>query len=144
MDFRAEGVYTDPPIGGNVGSGFFYYNPTWISGFANSGHLMGNWVGREGQGVQAWTTYWFTPRNKLQFGYRHLKVSRIFITDGGTVADASVRGDFLVRSSFSLSAMVQYEAWTFPVIAPTRQSNLTSSVQLTFWPKHISRKPGSE
>ena len=144
MDFRAEGVYTDPPIGGNVGSGFFYYNPTWISGFTNSGHLMGNWAGREGQGVQAWTTYWFTPRNKLQFGYRHLKVSRIFITDGGTVSDANVRADFLVRSSFSLSAVVQYEAWTFPVIAPTRQSNVTSSVQLTFWPKHDSRKNGSE
>ena len=144
MDFRAEGVYTDPPIGGNVGSGFFYYNPTWISGFTNSGHLMGNWAGREGQGVQAWTTYWFTPRNKLQFEFRHLKVSRIFITDGGTVAGASVRGDFLVRSSFSLSALVQYEAWTFPVIAPTRQSNVTSSVQLTFWPKHISRNDGSE
>ena len=56
---------------------------------------MGNWVGREGQGVQAWTTYWFTPRNKLQFGFRHLKVSREFIVPtGGTQADASVRADF--------------------------------------------------
>ncbi len=144
MDFRAEGVYTDPPIGGNVGSGFFYYNPTWISGFTNSGHLMGNWVGREGQGVQAWTTYWFTPRNKLQFEFRHLKVSRIFITDGGTLTDGSVRGDFLVRPSFSLSAVVQYQAWTFPVIAPTLQSNVSSSVQLTFWPRGLSRKSGSE
>jgi Capsule assembly protein Wzi/PAP2 superfamily len=144
MDFRAEGVYTDPPIGGNVGSGYFYYNPTWISGFTNAGKLMGNWVGREGQGVQAWTTYWLTPRNKLQFEFRHLKVSREFITFGGTVADASVRADFLVRSNFSLSALVQYEAWTFPVIAPTRQSDVTSSIQLTFWPKGLSRKNGSE
>jgi membrane-associated phospholipid phosphatase len=144
MDFRAEGVYTDPPIGGNVGSGFFYYNPTWISGFTNAGKLMGNWVGREGQGVQAWTTYWFTPHNKLQFEFRHLKVSHEFITNGGTVADGSVRADFLVRSSFSVSASVQYEAWTFPVIASTRQSNVTSSVQLTFWPRGLSRKNSSE
>jgi hypothetical protein len=140
MDFRAEGVYTDPPIGGNVGSGFFYYNPTWISGFTNSGNLMGNWVGREGQGVQAWTTYWFTPRNKLQFQFRHLKVSHEFIPQGGTLTDGSVRADFWVRSSFSLSALVQYEAWTFPVISPTQQSNLTTSVQLSFWPKGFSRK----
>jgi hypothetical protein len=144
MDFRAEGVYTDPPIGGNVGSGFFYYNPTWISGFTNSGHLMGNWVGREGQGVQAWTTYWFSPRNKLQFEFRHLKVSHEFITNGGTLADGSVRADFWVRSSFSVSASVQYEAWTFPVIAPTRQSNVATSVQLSFWPKGFSRKNSSE
>ena len=144
MDFRAEGVYTDPPIGGNVGSGFFYYDPTWVSGFTNAGKLMGNWVGREGQGVQAWTTYWFTPRNKLQFEFRHLKVSHEFITFGGTVADASVRADFWARSNFSLSAAVQYEAWTFPVIAPTRQSNVTSSIQLTFWPKGLSRRSSSQ
>jgi len=140
MDFRAEGVYTDPPIGGIVGSGFFYYNGTWISGFTNSGNLMGNWVGREGQGAQAWTTYWFTPRNKLQFEFRHLKVSREFVPEGGTLADGRVRGDFWVRSSFSLSAIVQYEAWTFPVISPTKQSNFTTSVQVSFWPKGFSRR----
>jgi hypothetical protein len=140
MDFRAEGVYTDPPIGGNVGSGFFYYNPTWISGYVNSGHLMGNWVGREGQGVQAWTSYWLTPRNKLEFEVRHLKVSHEFIPNGGTLADASVRADMWVRSGFSLSAGVQYEVWTFPVIASTRQSNVTSTVQLTLWPQDFMGK----
>jgi membrane-associated phospholipid phosphatase len=144
MDFRAEGVYTDPPIGGNVGSGFFNYNPTWISGFTNSGNLMSHWVGREGQGVQAWTSYWFTPRNKLQFEFRHLKVSHEFIPNGGTLADGSVRADFWVRSSFSLSAVVQYEAWTFPVIAATKQSNVTSSLQLSFWPKGYSRKSSAD
>lgn len=140
VDFRAEGVYTDPPIGGNVGSGFFYYNPTWISGFTNAGVLMGHWVGREGQGVQAWTTYWFGPRSKLQFEFRHLKVSHEFIPQGGTLADAGIRAEFWSRSVFSLSAGVQYEAWTYPVIASTRQSNITSSVQLMFWPKPPSRK----
>lgn len=144
MDLRVEGVYTDPPIGGNVGSGFFYYNPTWISGYTNSGHLMGNWVGREGQGVQAWSTYWLTARDKLQFQFRHLKVSHEFVPNGGTLADASVRADFWVRSGFSVSASVQYEAWTFPVIAPTQQANVSSSIQLTFWPKGFLRRPGSE
>jgi hypothetical protein len=139
LDFRAEGVYTDPPIGGNVGSGFFYYDPTWISGFTNHGQLMGNWVGREGQGVQAWTSYWFTPRSKLQFEFRHLKVSHEFITNGGTLADAGVHADFWVHSTFSVSAGVQYEAWNFPVLSSTRQSNVTSLVELSFWPKGHSR-----
>ncbi len=140
MDFRAEGVYTDPPVGGIVGSGFFYYDPTWISGFTNAGQLLGNWVGREGQGVQAWTTYWFSPRSKLQFEVRHLKVSHEFVPNGGTLADVGVRADIWERSAFSFSTAVQYEAWTYPVIAATRQSNITSSVQLTFWPKGWSRK----
>ena len=144
MDLRVEGVQTDPPIGGNVGFGFFYYDPTWITGFQNSGHLLGNWVGRQGVGVQAWTTYWFTPRNKLQFGFRHQKVDNQFLPNGGTLADARIRGDVWGRSSFSVSAVVQYEAWTFPVISGARQSNVSSCLQLSFWPKGFSRKTNSD
>jgi hypothetical protein len=140
MDFRAEGVYTDPPIGGNVGSGFFYYDPTWISGFTNGGNLMGHWIGREGQGLQAWTTYWFTPRSKLQFEFRHLKVSHEFVPNGGTLCDVGVHADVWTRSIFSVSTAVQYEAWTYPVLAATRQSNVTSLVQLSLWPSRPSRR----
>ena len=144
MDFRAEGVYTDPPIGGNVGSGFFYYNPTWLSGFTNNGQLMGDWVGREGQGVRVWTSYWLNARNKLQFEFRHLKVSHEFITNGGTETDGGVHADIWVRPNFSISAAVQYETWSFPVIAPTQQSDVASSIQLTFWPKGLLRRKSSE
>jgi len=141
LDFRVEGGYTDPPnSGGDVAFGAFYWDGTWITGFQNAAHLMGSWMGRQGQGAQAWTTYWFSPRNQLKFGFRHQKVSQEFIPNGGTLADASVRGEFWPRPNFSLSASVQYEAWTFPVIASTRQSNVTSTVQLSFWPKGISRK----
>lgn len=144
MDFRVEGSYTDPPIGGGVGFGAFYWDATWISGYQNSGHLMGSWVGRESQGAQAWTTYWFSPHNKLQFGFRHQKVSHEFIPNGGTVTDASVRVDVWMGSTFSVSTGVQYERWTFPVIAPTLQSNVAASVQLSFWPKGLMRKASNE
>jgi hypothetical protein len=135
LDLRLEGGYTDPPFSGtDVAFGAFYWDATWITGFQNAHHLMGSWMGREGQGAQAWTTYWFSPRNKLQFGFRHQKVSHEFIPNGGTLADANVRAEFWLHSTFSLSASVQYEAWSFPVIASTRQSNLTTSIQLSFWP----------
>ena len=141
LDLRLEGGYTDPPYsGGDVTFGAFYWDATWITGYQNAGHLMGNWMGRQGQGAQAWTTYWFSPRNKLQFGFRHQKVSQAFIPNGGTLTDASVRAEFWPRSSFSLSASVQYEAWNFPVIASTQQSNVTSSIQLSFWPKSFRAK----
>ena len=141
LDFRVEAGYTDPPnSGGDVAFGAFYWDGAWITGFQNAGRLMGSWMGRQGQGAQAWTTYWFGPRNKLQFGFRHQKVSHEFIPNGGTLADANVRAEFWPRPSFSLSASVQYEAWNFPVIRSTRQSNVTSSVQLSFWPKGILGK----
>jgi membrane-associated phospholipid phosphatase len=136
LDFRVEGGYTDPPYsGGDVAHGAFYWDATWITGFQNAGHLMGSWMGRQGQGAQAWSTYWFGPRNKLQFGFRHQKVSQQLIPDGGSLADADVRAEFWPGPSFSVSASVQYEVWNFPVIASTRQSNVTSMIQLSFWPK---------
>ena len=136
LDFRAEGVYTDPPYnGGDIAHGAFYWDGTWITGFQNSNHLLGSWVGREAQGAQGWSTYWFTPRDKLQFSYRHQKVSYQFVPGGGTLTDAGVRADFWLRSILSLSASVQYEAWVFPVIASNRQNDITTMLEVAIWPK---------
>jgi hypothetical protein len=150
LDLRVEGGYTDPPYAaGDVAHGAFYWDATWVSGFQNGGQLMGSWMGRQGQGAQAWTTYWLSHRNKLQFGFRHQEVSREFVTDGlqanglpktavppgGNLTDANVRAEFWAGSTVSVSAMVQYETWNYPVVALTRQSNVTTSVQLSFWPK---------
>ena len=138
-----EAIQTLPVAEATSHSALFTGMEAWITGFQNAGHLMGSWMGRQGQGAQAWTTYWFSPRNKLQFGFRHQKVSHEFIPNGGTLADANVRAEFWPRSSFSLSASVQYEMWNFPVIASTKQSNVTSAVQFSFWPKGFSRKPSN-
>lgn len=136
LDLRVEAVYTDAPVrGGSNGPGSFYYDGTWRSGYTNNGNLIGSWVGRGGQGEQVWTTYWFTPRNKLQFNYRHQEVSKQFFLHGGNLTDAGVNADFLVRSSFSVSASVQYERWDFPVISANAKNNVTTSIQLTFWPQ---------
>ena len=139
LDFRVEGTFTDNPNSNPVlQHGFFYWEYTYRSGFTNNGNLLGSWVGREGQGAQAWATYWFTPKNRLQFNYRHEKVSREFVPSGGTVTDAGIRADLWTSSTASITASFQYEKWNFPVLAPTPQTNLTTSVQCTFWP-HLWR-----
>ena len=140
LDLRVEGVYTDLPYGGPNPNfqrtpGFFYYDSTWITGYQNAGNLLGSWIGRAGQGAQAWSTYWFSPTNKLQFSYRHQTVSHEFVANGGNVTDASASVDFRLRSIFSVSAAVQYETWSFPVLAASRQNNVTTMVQLGIWPK---------
>jgi hypothetical protein len=139
LDLRVEGVYTDNPIGGNVGHGFYYFNFTWRSGYTNNGNLIGSWIGREGQGAQAWSNYWFTPRNRLQFNFRHQKVSQEFIPGGGTLTDVGTRADYWVRPNLSFSAAVQYERWLFPVIQPNAQRNVTASVEILFQPKLFHR-----
>ncbi|MFZ1205994.1 MAG: capsule assembly Wzi family protein [Candidatus Acidiferrales bacterium] len=135
LDFRAEGLYTDPPaMQPSLQHGFFYYNSRFVSGYANGGDLIGSWVGRQGQGADAWATYWFTPKDNVQLNFRHEKVSKGFIPNGGTITDAGASASAWVTSSLSLSGSVQYETWDFPVISPTRQTDVTTSFGVTFWP----------
>jgi hypothetical protein len=140
MDLRAEGVYTDVPPGergGSIVPGSFYFNSTWRSGYTNDGNLIGSWVGRGAQGAQAWTNYWFGARNRLQFNFRHQKVSQVFVPGGGTLTDAGVRGDYWLRSNLSFSATVQYERWLFPVIQPNPATNVSATVEISFQPRKL-------
>jgi Capsule assembly protein Wzi len=134
LDMRAEGVYTDNPLGGLYDHGYFYFNTTWRSGYTNGGTLIGNWIGRQGQGAQAWTTYHFSPRNFLQLNFRHQKVSQHFISGGGTLSDIGLKSDFTIRREFGISSLFQYETWRVPVIASTLKNNVTASIQFNFWP----------
>ena len=141
LDFRAEGLYTDVPEGQLLlQKGFLYFNDRYLSGYTNLGNLIGSWIGRQGQGAEAWTTYWFTPKDNLQFTFRHEKVSKQLIPSGGTLTDVGARGAFWVRSSLSVSGSVQYETWDFRVISATRQTDVATSIELTFWPssRHVA------
>ena len=140
LDFRVEGVYTDNPLGGQLGHGFYYFNYTWRSGYTDNGDLIGSWIGREGQGAQAWTNYWFNARNRLQFNFRHQKVSQEFIPGGGTLTDVGVRGDYWFRPNLGISASVQYERWLFPVILPGAQRDITGSIEILFEPQKVFRR----
>jgi membrane-associated phospholipid phosphatase len=139
LDFRVEGVYTDVPAGGRLSHGFFYSNDRYRGGYTSDGYLLGSWIGREGQGAQAWTNYWFSPRTRLQANYRHEKVSQQFIPGGGTLTDVGARGDFQVRSNVTFSASVQYEKWLIPVIQPTAQTDVSATVEISFQPQKLFR-----
>jgi membrane-associated phospholipid phosphatase len=141
LDLRVEGVYTDvPPGGGPITPGDFYFNGTWRSGYTNDGNIIGSWIGRGAQGAQAWTNYWFNARNRLQFNFRHQKVSQVFVPGGGTLTDAGVRGDYWMRSNLSLSATVQYERWLFPVIQPNAATNVLATVEILFQPQKLFQR----
>ena len=143
MDFRVEAGYTDLPSGlengtptSHYASGLFYADPRYPDGsYTNDGNLLGNWMGRESQGVQAWTNYRFSSRSFIQASFRHQKVSHQYMPDGGTLTDLSVSANYWLRDDMSVSAMVQHERWLYPIITPAAQSNVTSSLQLTFWPQ---------
>jgi len=135
LDFRAEAVYTDLPAADSHGGHFVYFDSFYRDLYTNKKNLIGSWIGREGTGFQAWSTYWASSRNSIQFGYRHSKTAADFIPGGGTLNDGSVTASWWLHRDWNVSAFVQYEKWNIPLLASTPQSNWTTSFQIGFWPK---------
>ena len=139
LDLRMEGVYTDVPAGGALSHGFYYYNFRFKEGYTNDGELLGSWIGREGQGAQAWGNYWFTSRDRLQVNFRHQKVSQQFVPGGGTLTDIGVRGDYWPSRILGLTTSFQYERWLFPLIQPGPQRDISASIGIQIQPQKIFR-----
>lgn len=135
LDFRVEGLYTDSSTSRSNGGKFSYWELfVYHDAYTNQGFLMGSWIGREAVGGQAWTTYWFSPRSSLQFGYRYQRVSSDFVPHGETLHDGSMKLDIWLRRDLSVSTLVQYEQWRAPLLATGLQTNWTSNVGIAFWP----------
>jgi hypothetical protein len=133
LELRAEGFNESRTK--EFTPGFVYAdNRRFLDAYTNDSYLMGSWIGRAGRGGQGWLTYWLTPRNKVQLGYRLQSVSPDFI-QGGRSVDYSAQSEFMIGSNVAVSGFFQYEQWKFPVLSPTRQSDVTASLQLTFYPR---------
>jgi hypothetical protein len=134
LDLRVEAAYTDVPSGEASGGRFIYFDGFYHDLYTNKGQLLGDWVGREGKGIQAWSRYWVDARTSIELGYRHGEVSAKFVPGGGMINDGSVRADFWVHRVWNVNALVQYEQWKFPILANGPQTNVTASVGITFSP----------
>jgi len=133
VDLRVEGVYTDIP--GFGFKGFFYSNETFRNGYTKNGQLLGSWIGREARGIFATSRLWLSPRNSLELGYRGATVDQEFL-QGGHYQDFSAKANFVLKNNLDVSAVLGYENWNFPVLANTLQTNVTSSLQVTYTLPH--------
>jgi len=140
LDFRVEGVYSDVPAGGALSHGFFYFNSRYLNGYTNDGNLIGSWIGREGQGAQAWSNYWFSPRTRFQLNFRHQKVSQQFVPGGGSLTDIGALTDFSIGKNAHFTVSLQHERWLFPIIQPGVARNVSASVGITFSPQSLLRR----
>ena len=135
LELRVEAGYTDIATLRSVRGDFEYFDFFYHDLGVNKGNLIGDWMGREGQGVQSWLTYRLGARNTVEAGYRHAKVAKDFIPSGETFNDGSLKVNWWVRHDLTVSGMVQYEKWDAPILAPGPQTDWTSSLQITFSPE---------
>lgn len=131
MDFRAEGAYTDLPK--LPYPGYFYSNAHYSQGYTNYGQILGSWVGRQGRGGQASTTYWFTPQKTLTASYRKVSVDKAMLM-GGTMEEFSSNFRWFVKPTVEVTAGGQYERWKFLLLQPTPKSNFVTTFGIQFHP----------
>ena len=138
LDLRVEAVYTDVPVPQSHNGDFIYWEFIYRDSHTNDGKLMGSWIGREGKGLQAWSTYWLSPQSTIQLYYRNAHVTKDFL-EGGSYEDFGAAAQLRIRRDFSLSGSFQYERWNFPLLSAGDNSNFTLSVQATYWPQNRAK-----
>jgi len=133
VDFRAEGVTTNVHDPGSTQGHLLLWENVQVQGYTNKGYILGDWIGREGTGGQAWLTWHLRPDQQIQLQYRQAKAADDFIPGGTTQNDLSA--DVVLRPlrNFEIKANVQGELWKAPLIAPGQQHNVVGTVQLTYF-----------
>ncbi len=143
LDLRVEGVYSDPPTSRSDAGQFMYYEVIQTQGYTNKGNIMGDWIGRESKGGQAWLTYHLSADEWINFNYRRAKAAKDFIpgstapdpVQGGTTQNLyGVNAVKRLGKDVELNAWVQYERWNVPLLAKGVQTDTTAAAQFTWFP----------
>ena len=149
LDLHVEGGTTDTfpaqvkgfgkgilPSQVGPGGNFYYYEGLYKDSYTINRNLLGSWIGREGTGGRAWSNYWLNPASSITAGFRTVKVSQFFIPQGETQQDAYGAFKYQWQNGIGLELMMQHERWVAPLLASGPQSNFTTQLQISFWPRN--------
>ncbi len=163
LDLRVEAVSTDCSTlvcqrGGNE----YIENALQKQAYTNKGIIMGDWIGREAKGGQAWLTWHLSGNEWVQAEYMHKQTPGDFIPGacngipgtcnpnavmqtygpGGTTQN-QFRVDVVKRigPDVEVYGWYQHERWVAPIYMTGVQSDNTVTVQVTFFPKLKTKAP---
>ena len=139
LDLRAEAALTDPRVTRSLYGSFNYYEVIQKQGYTNKGFIMGDWIGREAKGGQAWLTYHISGDESVQFQYLNKKNAKDFV--GGTTQN-QFKLEVVKRlrpRQVELDAWVQYERWKAPIYKTGSNSDTIVAGQLTWYPQLHTR-----
>jgi hypothetical protein len=132
LDFRFE-TYATWLYRKDYGGQFIYWNNQYHDGYTNSGNLIGSWAGRDARAYTAYSTYWFSAKDKLTASFRQIKTGSNFLPGGGTQTDVSLNAQWEVRPQWMVNAFTQYERYFVPILG-NPQHGIAAGVQVTFYP----------
>jgi hypothetical protein len=149
LDLRVEAASTDTSTLRSLGGQFNYYETVQRQGYTNKGFIMGDTIGREAKGGNAWLTYHLTPDEWIQASYLDKKTPKDFIAGGTTQGQFKLDVLKRIRKDVELDAWVQYERWKAPIYIanPNNAANHDTVIaaQFTWHPRlHVLGDFGRE
>ncbi len=115
------------------GGTFLYWNSVYQDANTNRGNILGTWAGRDGRGLLVRTTWWRSPRQRLEFGYRQNRIGPAFLPGGGTQGVGSVRAVIQPQSGLTVAISTQYERHFIPLLGRPRHT-VAASLEVTYAP----------
>ena len=163
LDTRVEYASTDPSASDDQRTGqypsqyghFMYWETIQRQGYTNQGQLLGDWIGREDKGGQAWITYHLSGNEWIQASMRNQKATKNFIPGsttltytypgcvtnsclipgGTTLNDIDFQVVKRIGKDFEINGRFTYERWKAPIYSPGQQTATTTTIQFTWFPE---------
>lgn len=148
LDIKVEAVSTDPGTTRSNGGQFNYFETIQRQGYTNKGFILGDWIGREAKGGDAFLTYHLSGDEFVQVEYLNKKNEKDFIPGAYNPATNTYGPGGTTQNSFKievekrfhhddveLNAWYQHEGWKAPIYLPGLNTDNAFAAQLTFWPK---------
>ena len=140
LDLRAEAASTDCSTLACINGQASYYETIQRQGYTNKGFLLGDWIGREAKGGNAWLTYHLSADEWVQLEYQNKKTAKDFVAGGTTQNQFKIDVVKRLRPNIELDAWYQYEKWKAPIYVAGAQNDNIFTVQVKFYPK-LHTKP---
>jgi hypothetical protein len=135
LDLRVEAASTDTSTLRSLGGQFNYYETIQRQGYTNKGIIMGDEIGREAKGGNAWLTYHLSPLEFVQLSYLNKKTPKDFIQNGTTQNQLKLDVVKRFHKDIEVNAWYQYEHWIAPVFRVDHITDNTFAGSVTWYPK---------
>jgi hypothetical protein len=139
LDFRVEAANTDCSTKACAQGTLEYWEAVQKQGYTNKGFIMGDWIGREAMGGQAWLTYHLSANEWVQLEYLKKRTHSDFVPGGVTQNQFKIDVVKRLGKDLELDAWAQLERWKAPayIQKANNAANFDNviAVQLTWFPK---------
>jgi hypothetical protein len=112
-----------------------YWEVVQQQAYTNKGNILGDWIGREAKGGQAWLTYHLSGNEWVDVEYMHKQTPNDFIAGGTTQNQFRVDVVKRIGPDIEVNGWFQHERWVAPIYMAGPQGNNAVTVQVTFFPK---------